>query len=457
MAEYTAWYRVGTVALTKNSKIVTGTGTFWLAAGLHTGDIFSVDCVTEYEVASIDSNTQITLRTAYTGDSTTESAYRIIRNFTASMAAQTAADTASLLNDFRRYVDADMQSIHGKSAYQTACEKGYTGTESEWVASLKGPSAYEVAVANGYNGTVSEWLESLKANNEWATLDARTSGLTADTTHGLHNCLYRNRNLGEFTQDHLTAIRHRKFQDIWVGDYFTHTVTRKVNGEDKTFEVKDRIAQFYVNWQNDNLSNNVLLIRCNILTNCDDYRATFNRRPSGTEGEDDYDPGTIGNLYPTSNWYTVVRPKFIEEIESIYGANNCRLFNLSVPSAMNLTTPTAWVNLYSKAHLPSVTMFGLPFFSLSDGAFPYNWGGHGLAYKTLPLYNHTQQWTADALGNGHNWTVPFACAEAVKRSNGELSVAGLCMGGLKMCAEWKYGFDVDGVFGGCLCPIFCIG
>ena len=35
MSEYTRWYRVGSAALTKNSKIVTGTNTFWLAAGLN--------------------------------------------------------------------------------------------------------------------------------------------------------------------------------------------------------------------------------------------------------------------------------------------------------------------------------------------------------------------------------------------------------------------------------------
>lgn len=60
----------------------------------------------------------------------------------------------------------------GISAYQIAVRNGYTGSESEWVASLKGEkgengargadgkSAYEVAVDNGYSGTASQWLRS---------------------------------------------------------------------------------------------------------------------------------------------------------------------------------------------------------------------------------------------------------------------------------------------------------
>lgn len=59
----------------------------------------------------------------------------------------------------------------GKSAYELAVEKGYKGTLEEWLASLNGTngdngkSAYELAVEKGYNGTLDEWLESLKGSN----------------------------------------------------------------------------------------------------------------------------------------------------------------------------------------------------------------------------------------------------------------------------------------------------
>lgn len=65
---------------------------------------------------------------------------------------------------------------NGKSAFEIAVEGGYTGTQTEWLASLKGEkgepgqyqngadgkSAYEIAVEGGYTGTKEEWLASLK-------------------------------------------------------------------------------------------------------------------------------------------------------------------------------------------------------------------------------------------------------------------------------------------------------
>ena len=62
----------------------------------------------------------------------------------------------------------------GKSAYQIAVEKGYVGSESDWLASLKGndgqqgqsgtsgASAYDIAVGKGFSGTEQQWLDSLK-------------------------------------------------------------------------------------------------------------------------------------------------------------------------------------------------------------------------------------------------------------------------------------------------------
>ena len=65
----------------------------------------------------------------------------------------------------------------GKSAYQSAVDTGYVGSESEWVESLQGEpgrpgtpgrpgdpgqSAYEMAVAAGFTGDEQAWLESLQ-------------------------------------------------------------------------------------------------------------------------------------------------------------------------------------------------------------------------------------------------------------------------------------------------------
>lgn len=61
----------------------------------------------------------------------------------------------------------------GKSAYQSAVDCGFEGTEEEWLASLHGAdgsdgsdgpdgkSAYEIAVEQGFVGSESDWLDSL--------------------------------------------------------------------------------------------------------------------------------------------------------------------------------------------------------------------------------------------------------------------------------------------------------
>lgn len=55
----------------------------------------------------------------------------------------------------------------GLSAYQVAQKNGFTGTETQWIASLKGVagnaglSAFQLAVANGFTGNQTAWLASL--------------------------------------------------------------------------------------------------------------------------------------------------------------------------------------------------------------------------------------------------------------------------------------------------------
>lgn len=348
MSDYTRWYRVGSVALTKNSKIITGTGTFWLAAGLNPGDLFTVDASQFYEVQTIDSNTQITLKTAYSGNTTTETEYAIIRNFTAALPAQVAAQTADLLNDFRQFVDLKMQSIHGKSAYQIAVAHGYTGTESQWLVDLQGDSPYDLAVKNGYNGTESDWLESLKAAGEWSTLDARTEMLAANNS-AIRNCLYRGKNLGEFTSAHLAEIKAGTFRDMWLGDYFTHGSRRYA------------IAGF-----NRILGgNNIVLYFMDRIVSTDDYLAVLEQALDDPQGDSaDWQYQYAHHHYAETHFYLNVRPFVITELEEIFGANNLKQFPITVPSASSIVhwhgpaTISAWVTLKSKLHLPNLAMFG---------------------------------------------------------------------------------------------------
>jgi hypothetical protein len=76
-------YSEGTVALTPGSPIVTGTGTYWLS-NVNNGFVFKlIDDEDFYDILSVDSDTQITLGSNYTGLAPISGAsYIIMRDFT---------------------------------------------------------------------------------------------------------------------------------------------------------------------------------------------------------------------------------------------------------------------------------------------------------------------------------------------------------------------------------------
>ncbi len=192
---YTRWYREGTVKVVNGSTAVTGYNTYWLTAGLNPGDIFSIDGVSDFEILAVSDNTHITLKSAFTGNSADGIPYHIIRNFTAHMPSQIAAQTAELYGDLMRYWEQDTQTIHGKSAYEIAKLHGFTGTEAQWLESLKG--AGEIT-------TINTKLARIYNNNAAA-----------------HNSVYRGKNLGtSITDAQLQAVRNGSFDDLYPGDYW---------------------------------------------------------------------------------------------------------------------------------------------------------------------------------------------------------------------------------------------
>lgn len=70
----TATYSTGTVTKTQGSKTITGSGTSWLT-NLDTGMLFQFGSERVYQIASVDSNTQLTLRDAYQGSTAAGAAY----------------------------------------------------------------------------------------------------------------------------------------------------------------------------------------------------------------------------------------------------------------------------------------------------------------------------------------------------------------------------------------------
>lgn len=77
-----AQYRRGTASVSSGSAVVTGVGTEWLT-NARVGDSFTVaGAGVLYDVASVASNTSLSLSTPYTGASATGAVYAIARDFT---------------------------------------------------------------------------------------------------------------------------------------------------------------------------------------------------------------------------------------------------------------------------------------------------------------------------------------------------------------------------------------
>lgn len=75
-------YRTGTVAVTSASAVVTGSGTSWLTY-VAVGDTFKIESENAiYNIASVDSDTQITLTTNYAGTTASSQSYQITVDFT---------------------------------------------------------------------------------------------------------------------------------------------------------------------------------------------------------------------------------------------------------------------------------------------------------------------------------------------------------------------------------------
>ena len=69
------FYNTGTISINHNTAIVTGTGTAWLA-NVNAGDYISLDDVL-YQIASVDSDTQLTLKDTYFGANLSGASYGI--------------------------------------------------------------------------------------------------------------------------------------------------------------------------------------------------------------------------------------------------------------------------------------------------------------------------------------------------------------------------------------------
>ena len=298
MSDYTRWYREGTVTGSAGSNTVTGTGTYWKTAGLNTGDILKLGG-TDYEILSVASDTKLTI-SGTLGNAASNSSYAIVRNFTATMSSKIAAQVSTLLGDYAHYLDTEMATIYGKSAY-------------------------EIAKANGFTGTEAEWLSSLIGAGQWDTLNARTQFLTEINNVTAKNYFARGKNLGTAVTDaQWTAISNGKFDDMYLGDYWV------ING--RTYV----IAHFGYPSQG---GKTLMVYGVGAGQNCGWI----------TSDNTDNDP-----RYTLSEWYTVYRATNEANAITDFGANHVKDWSQPyVTFDLDNHIPTSFTTCTAKAHLPS--------------------------------------------------------------------------------------------------------
>ena len=107
-----ASYRQGTVTVTRGSKIITGVDTAFNTVGIYAGDIFSlvdgnnIPTGSLYEVASVESDTKLTLLQAYQGTSGSAKNYVIMNMAGNQTTPRFAAKVSKLLSEVQPISDA---------------------------------------------------------------------------------------------------------------------------------------------------------------------------------------------------------------------------------------------------------------------------------------------------------------------------------------------------------------
>ncbi|MGB1975189.1 MAG: hypothetical protein ACPHQD_14235, partial [Vibrio toranzoniae] len=102
----TAFYRTGTVAVTQNSKVVTGTGTNWTTGPIKplAGDVFIFNNKM-YEIDSVVSDTEIRLYRNFEDSTASSKSYAIMRNASLNISARIAAQVAQVVNQKQIMID----------------------------------------------------------------------------------------------------------------------------------------------------------------------------------------------------------------------------------------------------------------------------------------------------------------------------------------------------------------
>jgi hypothetical protein len=201
-------YQTGSIAVTAGSRTVVGAGTKWLtdSTPIVAGDEFVVlGSVLFYQVASVQSDTQLTLVDPFAGVNTTGASYYIVRDFTSlgiPVLQRGDVDVPNVIGRMSRKINQLLTANGGGIAIPVTVNQGGTGAQtltdngllfgsgagairakaSLAVGSLlvgAGPSALPSELTIGANNKV---LVSNGMTPVWATHDAVNTGYDDSVT-----------------------------------------------------------------------------------------------------------------------------------------------------------------------------------------------------------------------------------------------------------------------------------
>lgn len=163
-----AWTKSGTVSVTNASATVYGAGTTWASAKLaRAGDIFKAPDGRDYEVANVQSNTQLTLTSAYLGTTASAQAYALIH--TGLLPAELAVGVSDLQSKYLATV-SQLYEWETSAAATVPMTNPATGVTE----SIKSLSAF-IAANTGIN-TGDETAATLKTKLGVTTLAGSNTG-----------------------------------------------------------------------------------------------------------------------------------------------------------------------------------------------------------------------------------------------------------------------------------------
>lgn len=123
-------YTTGTVTCTKNSDIVTGTGTTWSEI-VNPGDILTLNDDKLYVIKTVNSNTSIILDKVFAENTVSNSAYRIFLNTAAHFPSDTAAKVERALEQLSDINEAAINNDRTVTAATYINGKGLTNTTGD--------------------------------------------------------------------------------------------------------------------------------------------------------------------------------------------------------------------------------------------------------------------------------------------------------------------------------------